>query len=359
MRRVQSGRGARFIHCLFRPRAARAQPRAPTLYRAEWAQREAQDIGRAADWLIRMLSTRQADGEFKAVIWGLSTDREASLGKHSRLLPFGQLPESRLKKWISDRARNLWDNAVWASQSYFDLPGAAIVRKVADFPYIRTDNASFNAIAELEDEAYETLVFFQGKMAGQPLALGYWFEYDDEDLDLNSYENFVSWLLPEIVPSISSNVAVDATMVQQELKALSAMPADWRNDLIRSMERFTLSQCRRQTIDRILDLTLAFEIAVSGKGEQVPQSWKVSVRSAQMIGGPLQQRKENRGKMTELYALRNKGTHGSNLSGKDQQKQHTVLTDAAALYPKLLDSFWRLGKRPDWNAIELGPNTAE
>jgi hypothetical protein len=43
----------------------------PLLYQAERAQREAQDIGRAAGWLIRMLGTRQADGEFKAVIWGL------------------------------------------------------------------------------------------------------------------------------------------------------------------------------------------------------------------------------------------------------------------------------------------------
>jgi len=72
-------------------------------------------------------------------------------------------------------------------------------------------------------------------------------------------------------------------------------------------------------IDRILDLTLAFEIAVSGKGEQAPQSWKVSVRCAQMIGGPLWDRQENRRRMVALYNLRNQGTHGSSLSGGGQQ----------------------------------------
>jgi hypothetical protein len=286
---------------------------------------------------------------------GLSVDGHARLTRNSRLIPFGQLPASRLKEWVSDRAGKLW-NAVWVSQRPFDLPGAAILRKAADFPYIRTDDASFLAIAKLEEETYETLVFLQGKVAGQPLALGYWFEYDDEDLDLNSHENFVSWLLPEIIPSISSNVAVDAATVQRELKALSAMPADWRNDLTRSMERFTLSQCRHQTIDRILDLTLAFEIAVSGKGDRAPQSWKVSVRSARMIGGPLRDRQENRGKMAALYNLRSQGTHGSSLSG-NQQKQDVVVTQAAALYRELLDSFWRHAARPDWNAIELGPIT--
>ena len=331
----------------------------PLLYRAEWAQREGRDIGKAADWLIRILNTRQANGTLKAAIWGLSVDREAPLAKYSRLMPFGQLPDSRLKKRISDRAGELWNGAVWISQSYFDLPGAAIVRKVADFPYIRADNASFKTMADLETEAYATLVLLQGRATGQPLTLGYWFEYDDEDLDLNSHENYMSWILPEIVPSIPANVAVDAATVQQELKALSAMPEDWRNDLRRSMERFTLSQCRHQVIDRILDLTLAFEIAVSGNGEQAPQSWKVSVRSAQMIGGPLRDRQKNRRKMVALYNLRNQGTHGSSLSSMDQQKQDNVLTEAGALYRKLLDSFWRHGARPDWNAIELGPITAE
>jgi hypothetical protein len=78
-----------------------------------------------------------------------------------------------------------------------------------------------------------------------------------------------------------------------------------------------------------------------------------------MIGGPLRDRQENRRKMSELYALRNKGTHGSSLTSMDQQKQDTVLTEAAALYRKLLDSCWRHGVRPDWNAIELGPITAK
>jgi len=61
---------------------------------------------------------------------------------------------------------------------------------------------------------------------------------------------------------------------------------------------------RHETIDHILDLTLAFEIAVSCKGEQAPQSWKVSVRSAQMIGGPLPDRQGNRRKMSALLLLR-------------------------------------------------------
>ncbi len=87
----------------------------PLLYRAELAQREGRDIGQDADWLIRLLGTSQANGTFTGVIWGLSIDSGAPLRKHSRLIPFGQLPDSRLKKWISDRAGKLWNDAIWMS----------------------------------------------------------------------------------------------------------------------------------------------------------------------------------------------------------------------------------------------------
>jgi hypothetical protein len=73
-----------------------------------------------------------------------------------------------------------------------------------------------------------------------------------------------------------------------------------------------------------------------------------------MIGGPLRARQKNRHKMMELYKLRNKGTHGSSLSSMDQQKQDNALTEAGALYRKLLDSFWRHGARPDWNGSNSG-----
>jgi hypothetical protein len=73
----------------------------------------------------------------------------------------------------------------------------------------------------------------------------------------------------------------------------------------------------------------------------------------------LSDRQENRRRMVALYNLRNQGTHGSSLSDGDRQKQEAVLAEAAALYRKLLDSIWRHGARPDWNAIELGPVSAE
>jgi hypothetical protein len=96
---------------------------------------------------------RYADGTFTGALWGLRIDSEVWLTENFRIVPFCHLSESRFKKLITDRAAKLWNNAVWISQRNFDVPGAVIVRKVSNFPYIRPDNASFEAMASLETEA--------------------------------------------------------------------------------------------------------------------------------------------------------------------------------------------------------------
>jgi hypothetical protein len=143
--------------------------------------------------------------------------------------------------------------------------------------------------------------------------------------------------------------------VEQNAAAFWSLPPDWRGDLIRSMERFTLSQCRRQIVDQVLDLAIAFEIAVSGKGDNAPQSWKVAVRSAQLIGGQLDQRQQNRRALAALYALRNKGTHGGSLKSSDAERQADVVHEARLIYRAMIASFLALGTAPNWEELEREP----
>lgn len=102
----------------------------------------------------------------------------------------------------------------------------------------------------------------------------------------------LAWILPEIPPRVASYTPINAAVLQDQLQGYGALPEELRSRLLRSMERFTLSQCRSKPVDRILDLELAFEMAVSGPGPDAsPTGWKVSVRSAQMIGGELGMRR--------------------------------------------------------------------
>lgn len=310
----------------------------------------------AADWLIRTLETRWANGVFTAAIWGLKIDQEVEIAEDLTLLPFDQLAETPMKRRLMGRAKKGWNGAVWTSHQYFDVPSAAIVRKITNFPYIGDPSASFGRLAEIAGDAQDPLSFLQAIAAGQPLIAGGWFEYEDQALDFNADENYLSWFLPEIVPVVRSHVTADPVVLRRDAKAFWSLPPEWRRDLLRSMKRFTLSQCRHQAVDQALDLAIAFEIAVSGgKGDNAPPNWKVGVRSAQLIGGVLGTRQQNRSVLKALYDLRNKGAHGGNLKESERVQQETTLSDATAIYGNLLAAFLSLGAVPDWQSLELEP----
>src|SRR6266702_6812330 len=230
----------------------------PLFYRAE--RNEGKDIPQAVDWLLRLLATRQATGLFKAAIWGVSIDQPLRLADGSHVLPFEALPDTHMKRRILERAVRCYDSSAWLAHNYFDAPKLAFVKEVPNFPYIRTDGASFQTISELQYDARDLWLFIEAASVGHPLAIACWFEYGDQDLDVNGWQNQLAWLLPEIPPRVASYAPVGASAVEDQLQRYAALPEELRSRLLRSMERFTLSQCRHKLIDRVLDLELAFEI---------------------------------------------------------------------------------------------------
>lgn len=200
------------------------------------------------------------------------------------------------------------------------------------------------------------LTFLQAVATGQPLIAGSWFEYEDNDLDFNEHENYLVLWTPEIVPQIRSHATVDAAALVKHAAVLWSFPRGWQEDLLRSMERFTLSQCRHQLADQAVDLAIAFEIAMHGSG-QGPMSWKAAVRSAQLIGGRLAQRQKIRADVEELFKFRNKGAHGGRMNASERTKNEKIRLKARAIFRTGLTSFLSLSGLPEWADLELEPRT--
>jgi hypothetical protein len=315
-----------------------------------------EDIPGAVEWLIRLMTTSETTGLFKAAIWGISLSQEAALTDTSRLMPFEALPDSYVRRKISDRAKRCYDGSVWMTQSYFDAPSAAFVQEISDFPYIRGDNAAFLIMDESIWRVHELSILIQAACIGHPIAVACWFEYADTELEYAEWENGCTWLLSEIHPHVKSSVPADIDVIQTNMASYAELPEEQRTRLFRSMERFRLSQSRSEAIDRVLDLALAFEIAVSEKGDNAPPSWKVSVRSAQVIGGPLVSRQLIRAKVSALYELRNQATHGGTLKARSAEKPvDNVIQESFEVYVVLLKKLLSLRTKPDWKALELGP----
>jgi hypothetical protein len=146
------------------------------------------------------------------------------------LFLFEQLGDSDVKSRILHRAQSLSENSSWISQSYYDVPRAALVTEVPNFPFIGAgpNTRAFKTLEKLVKEAEALWVLLEAACVGHPLAFAYWFEYADRDLDLASWENSVSWGLPEIVPHIRTCTPVDPNLVLEIQREFSALPVEWR-----------------------------------------------------------------------------------------------------------------------------------
>jgi hypothetical protein len=314
----------------------------------------ADDVEGAVSWLMRLMTTRETTGLFKAAFWGLRIDRDIRLARNSLLMPFDDLSDSHMKRRILDRARP-YDGSQWLLQTYYDRPTAALVETLPDFPYIRSDAAAFEVMNAATEKVDELSVFLQASCIGNPVAVACWFEYADRELEWAEWENSLTWLLPEITPSVKIVIPADGDRITTRIERYARLDPEQHSRLRRSMERFRLSQSRRQPIDRVLDLALAFEIALSDQGDNAPPSWKVSVRSAQLVGGQVAVRSRNRQAVAALYELRNQATHGGSLKPRGGKTVEAILQDGFTLYVAAIGKLLDLGTKPDWKTVELEP----
>jgi hypothetical protein len=320
----------------------------------------ADQIDDAVAWFLRVLTTRETTALLHAAIWGISVEHEIPLPNGAHLVPFAGLPDSYLKSSIEHRSTNYTDMFPWFNSRFHELPRAAYIQRIPGFPHINPDiGTAYLALDTTAAEAVECWTVIQATSVGHPLAISYWMEYEDRSLLLEEWKMRESWSLPEIPHFIKLFRPVDADVLRTDLANYQRLPGAMRADLLRSMKRFTLGQCRKEVVDRILDLALAFEIAVSGGDQNLPVSWKVSVRTAQLVGGSVESRKRNREAVSDLYALRNKATHGSSLASVADQEQATTIETSYAIYGKLIRCLLSLGNKPIWNNIELEPRTRE
>ncbi len=313
------------------------------------------NIEDAADWLIRVLGTRTADGVFITALWGVSINRAIHITKGMVLLPFVELPDSPMKEHVIDASLPALNGSVWTWEGYFDVPGAAIVRKVKDFPYIGDPRKPFAKFSEFEVAVRDLVSFIQANTTGQPVVAGNWFEYEDHEFDINCHENYLSWFRPEVTPSVQTHIDADADRLEHDVTAFRKQQSASRNKLVRSMRRFALSQCRHEFIDQAIDLSIAFEILVGGGGSAA-SSWKTAVRSAQFVGGGLNLRLQNREIIAELYRVRSSAAHGGDLHGARRKGAGLTIQRAMEVYRRLVHSCLAHGLPgdKDWDQIELG-----
>ncbi|KWV60490.1 hypothetical protein AS156_29370 [Bradyrhizobium macuxiense] len=131
----------------------------------------ADDVEGAVSWLMRLMTTRETTGLFKAAFWGLPVDGDVPLARQTRLMSFDALSDSHMKRIILDRAHPCYDGSQWLLQTYYDRPTAAFVETLPGFPYIRGDAAAFEVMNGAMWKVDELSILLQATCVGNPVAV--------------------------------------------------------------------------------------------------------------------------------------------------------------------------------------------
>mgnify|MGYP003608658306 CR=1 FL=1 len=299
------------------------------------------------DWLLKTWRTRKTHGYHIAAIWGLSLPSAIRLNETDTLQPFSEVPDCPFKRTIINRAKRTDSLVPWQSNAEWQEPTAALVRVIPDWVYIQ-ENPIPDAVQwfpTLDDIDFFAMLTIQ---IGAPIVTGSGSALSDESLDLYSHHHAIYWEHPEVAPIIERVTELDPTLFINQREAFQTLPKKWRQRLLRAAARFSLSQCRQEPVDKVLDLALAYEIVLSSDETNAGISWKLAVRAAQIIGGDIDKRIAIRDQVNAFYGVRSRASHGGDIKPSEDVVEH-----AADTFRRLFVRLVELRAEPNWKKIEL------
>ena len=191
-----------------------------------------------------------------------------------------------------------------------------------------------------------------------PISAGYWFQFDDADLNEASFYGGVTTSHMEVLPwGFTPPKPLDPAETREVVDRFLALGEPLRGKLRLALERLNQALRRRPSGDKALDLSIALEILlVDGSGEN---THKVGLRAALLLDVLLEERLQARSIIGGLYILRSALVHDGILPpdvklvrfGKRPSGQ--VIEDATVICGKVIRSILFRGEIPDWYYFEL------
>jgi hypothetical protein len=190
-------------------------------------------------------------------------------------------------------------------------------------------------------------------------SLMYWAQFDDPDLN----DFAPQWLAHphiELTPRglhDEGRIELDVNSATSHFSTFEAHPAKFRASLRRSLQRLRNAMVRTDVGDQAVDLCVGLEaLMVPDQGEH---RYKLSLRSALLIGDTLRRRMEVKDIVDGLYKVRGATAHGSKKEGKMKVLEADV--DPPGMIrrgiPLCAEVFLELLRRGpiDWSQLELNP----
>jgi len=151
----------------------------------------------------------------------------------------------------------------------------------------------------------------------------------------------------------------DTARAQRLVQAYLALDAGARGRIHLALDRFDRALRWHMPGDAVTELAISLDSLLGdGEGEL---TWKVSLRSALLVGGTKSERLERRAVIQAIYRLRSKVVHKGRAPTSIEKRGHGKLSPAELIPTAIIATAQVIsaaiyrGKLPDWFDEELGP----
>lgn len=311
---------------------------------------------------------------------GIGLVKPVQLSNTLHLVPAHEVPSSEFRRELDQRRNRLnYDDgfvkAPWESfLTQNTWPSAALVRHIASqgtlFPQGPPEDMGKHIppfVDPSPDEIEDVVALITLFASSSPVRLCEWMELED-GVPLKGYLG--GFLGQHLYEALNRQMMLltedDLNTLPELLDKFGKLPPKLRRMLRLSLTRLASSRRRHTLTDRAIDLGIAFEPLLLGEQKSDDGiAFPFRLRGAYLLGAAeVERRKHYMKLLNDLYTLRSRAVHGSELL-TDKEKRAgkflplAILEEGTAACVEAIRKLIDLGDVPDWNELILGvPNAA-
>ncbi|HVW73282.1 MAG TPA: hypothetical protein VHC39_06560 [Rhizomicrobium sp.] len=303
----------------------------------------------AVAWVEKVLACKEAEARCVYLIGGLKPEKSIVFAKGKiELMPFDDLPESEHKQ--AERAKGY----VFASgPTPQEFPAkAAIVQRVTVTPFFTKnfDKGILRPTILRLEEIINALAIATGHTA---LPIVAWAEYVDADLEAAMSGRSYYGGLHEIRPRFYRDEPINPETVKSFIDQYLNLKQPVRDLVNIANSRINQALRRRMAGDKTLDAAIGIEALLGVQEDRGEITDRLARRTALVIGGCLERRKQNREIIRDFYALRSALVHTGRAPSIKKKLPETVAEQGIATAIEAVKAIVSLGEMPPWDEWEL------
>ncbi len=301
-------------------------------------------------------------------MWGLHPDRPIQLSDELTLTPLTNLRPSSARNTLLEA------DSVKPALTQQPRPRAAIVHKFVHRPLYFRDGETAAPFTWDDKHFLSDLCLVLTLLKDSPVVrVAEWYQADTS-VPVVGIDS--GWAGSFAEPRITQEIAPQSYDEELARKIISGFlrlsPLD-RRRLTISLRRLNLAGLREMSSDIALELGIALEALLSEPGDpQDSISYRLKMRAAILLGGPINQREQTARQVSQLYGLRSAAAHGADLDGHWRglerievgKKKYTgqeladTFRNGRQLCGRIARKILQLGEFPSFNRMLLGEQPA-